>query len=460
VNRRPVLALAAAVAVCASGAAPADAAFTTGLGLSGSPSDRSTWLQRARDADAKVIRIGASWSLLATSRPANPADPADPAYNFSALDAEIRDITAAGLRPLVTVVPAPPFAEGPGRPPSAPSGTWKPDPAAFGSFALALARRYSGAFAGLPRVRYFQAWNEQNLGGFLNPQYAGRKPVGALHYRRMLNAFYASVKSVHGSNLVITGGTGPYGDRPGGQRTRPLAFWRKILCLRKQGKRLRGAKCSPKPRFDVLAHHAINTSGKPTKSALHPDDVSSADVGALRRTLRTAERKRKIAGNRRHHPIWITEIWWESNPPDRFRGLPPAKQARFLQQTLYLLWKAGAKLVVNLHTGDPPFNPDRPLATADAGIYYADGRPKPALTAFKFPFVTERRSKSAVRAWGKAPAGGRLSVEARRGGGWRKVGGKRVRENRVFTLSLRLRGKVKLRAKVGGETSLTWSQRG
>jgi hypothetical protein len=461
VRRRLALSLAAAGALLAAAAPAADAGFTTGLGLSGPPNERDAWLQRARTAQSKIIRIGVPWSLIATARPANPADPADPAYNFTVLDDQISDITAAGLRPLLTVQTAPAFAEGPGRSGSAPAGTWRPDPGAYGSFAQALARRYSGGFAGLPRVRYFQAWNEPNLSQYLNPQYSGRTPVGAQHYRRMLNAFYDGIKSAGRSNLVITGGTGPYGDRPGGQRTRPLAFWREVLCLKKRKRnRLAGAKCNPKPRFDVLSHHAINTSGSPRKSALHPDDVSTADLGALRRVLRTAERKHKIAGGKRRHQIWVSEIWWESNPPDSFRGLPLAKQARYLEQTLYLLWKGGAKLVVNLHTGDPPYDPNHPLATADAGIYFADGRPKPALTAFKFPFVTERSSKRTLRAWGKAPAGGRLTVEARRGGGWRKVGGRQVGANRVFTLPLRVSGKAQLRAKVGGQTSLVWSQGG
>ena len=38
-----------------------------------------------------------------------------------------------------------------------------PDPAAFGAFARALAARFSGSFQGLPRIRYFQAWNEPNI---------------------------------------------------------------------------------------------------------------------------------------------------------------------------------------------------------------------------------------------------------------------------------------------------------
>ena len=429
-------------------------AFSTGVGVSAATAtERNSQLDRARAAGARLVRIGVPWHLIAPSRPANPADPADPGYNFAFLDTQINETVAHGLRPMLTVGTAPPWAEGGGRPAAATKGSWKPDPEAFRDFATALARRYSG------RVRYYQAWNEPNLSQYLSPQYAGkRKPVGALHYRRLLNAFYDGVKGVSRGNLVVTGGTAPYGDRPGGQRTRPLAFWRDVLCLRKKKNRLLGAKCNPKPKFDVLAHHLINTSGAPRRSALHPDDASTADLGSVRKTLRAAEKRHRIAGSRRRHQIWVTEIWWESNPPDRVRGLPLAKQARYLEETMFLAWKGGAKAVINLLLEDPPSTGD-PLASNDSGLYFSNGQPKPALTAFRFPFVAERISRQTVRAWGRAPAGGQLTIEVSRKGGWKKLGGRRVGANRVFTDRLRLRGKAKLRARVGGETSLVWSQR-
>ena len=64
-------------------------------------------------------------------------------------------------------------------------------PGAFGDFANAVASALLRNFAGLPRVRYFQAWNEPNLSVYLTPQYKGKNEVAAGHYRRMLNAFYA-----------------------------------------------------------------------------------------------------------------------------------------------------------------------------------------------------------------------------------------------------------------------------
>ena len=64
---------------------------------------------------------------------------------------------------MFTVYRAPSFAEGPDPPGDAPAGSWRVDPQAFGDFGRALASRYSGAFQGLPQVRFFEAWNEPNL---------------------------------------------------------------------------------------------------------------------------------------------------------------------------------------------------------------------------------------------------------------------------------------------------------
>ena len=96
---------------------------------------------------------------------------------------------------------------------------------------------------------------------------------------------------------------------------------------------------------------------------------------------------------------------------------------------------------------------------AGTGLYFFDGTPKPSLTAFRFPFVAERRSERMLRLWGRAPVAGKLVIERRGNGGWRRVGGERVKAGEVFTDELEQRGAVKLRASVGGERSLVWSQR-
>ena len=277
-------ALTAGIALALAGPSPAGLriGFADPLFSSQDAGVRATWLENAEKSRSDIVRIDVSWRAVAPG--AEPADPSNPAaYDWGALPAAVADAEARGLKVLLTVSKAPAWAEAAGRPGGVLAGTWKPDPDKFGQFARALGAQFS------PGVRYYQAWNEPNIYTFLNPQYVGKKPFAAEHYRRMLNAFYAGVHAVHPGALVVSGGTAPYGGPPGSDRTRPLAFLRDLLCL-KGRKKLKPVKCATKAKFDALAHHPINTSGGPNRSALHPDDVATPDVKFVVRTLRKAER--------------------------------------------------------------------------------------------------------------------------------------------------------------------------
>jgi hypothetical protein len=443
--------------VTADGAA---ASFRTGLSgpeyVSPSASERATWLQRALDARAEIIRIGVGWSGIAAARPQDPGNPADPAYDWAGLDLTLRDISDRGLHPLLTISSAPGYAETGKRPPRAKPGSWKPNPNAVEAFGRAIAARYSGAFAGLPRVRYFQLWNEPNLSLYLSPSYKGKRLVSAGLYRRMLNAFYRGVKSVRPDNVVITGGTAPYGDSPGGKRVRPMIFWRSVLCLRRHDHRYGRARGCEPAHFDVLAHHPINTAGEQTRSAINRDDVSTPDMGVLRRALRAAERLHSVVG-RPHHQLWATEIWWESNPPDTVDGVPLETHARYVEQALYLLWKQGVKVVVNLLVRDGVYNPSDADDSVEAGLFFHDGSQKPAYEAFRFPFVADRLSRGKLRVWGKSPSDGNLVIERRGEGGWERVESLQAHAGGVFVTTLALQGAQELRAVVAGESSLVWA---
>ena len=154
-------------------------------------------------------------------------------------------------------------------------------------------------------MRYLQPWNEANLATYLTPQWRAKRPVGAEHYRKMLNAFHRGAAAAQPGVKVVTTGTAPYGDRPGGSRTRPLRFWRAVFCL-KDRKTLKAARkgCRGKKaaKFEILAHHPITTSGGPRRSAFHPDDVTIPDMPKLHKTLRAAERQGTVRGPRRHRP--------------------------------------------------------------------------------------------------------------------------------------------------------------
>jgi hypothetical protein len=430
---------------------------------------------RSVQAHAGIVLIYVRWNSVAPNpRPPGfvATNPADPGYgdNWASTDAAVRDAAARGLTVLLAVTAAPSWAEGPGRPSvaEAPAGSWRPNPGDVGDFARAIATRYSGHFMGLPAVRYWQLWAEPNLGLNLDPQFEGGRAVGFDVYRPMLNAFYANLKSVSPQNVVLSGGTAPYGNlTPAGalafQRMQPLTFWRGLLCLGtgKKHKKKRGAgkqakliplPCPSPAHFDVASHHPINV-GAPTRRALNADDVSTPDLGKLKRVLVAATRSgRALPGGSK--PLWATEIWWNSNPP-RPGGLPLARHARYLEQAFYVLWKQGVQAAFWFEVRDA-------LAgggpTPTTGLFLRDGTPKPALLAFQFPFVTERLRGARVRAWGEAPGPGPVSIEIRRGHTYRHLRTLKAGSNRVFVGNLRLGRKAQLRARQGSQTSLIWKQ--
>ncbi len=208
------------------------------------------------------------------------------------------------------------------------------------------------------------------------------------------------------------------------------------------------------PSFDVLAHQAIdNTGSGPLKSGPNPNDASTPDLGRVVNVLRAAERVGALRGG---HPVWVTEFWWDSKPPNSV-GAPLDVQARWVEQTLFLFWKAGASAAVDFQIGDTA---DRPTVHAgfQSGVYFSNGQPKPSLIAFRFPFVTERINKKKIRAWGKAPVGGTLLIERLKGGQWVTIRQIQVGAGAVFVAKLKLRGKHLLRAEVGGNQSLAWFQ--
>jgi hypothetical protein len=433
------------------------------------------WLGRAVDEGAGVVRVDAAWLDIApTRRPRgfDPSDPASPGYDWTTLDAEIRAMSSHGLRVLLMLFGAPRWAQGPGRPSTA-GGTWRPSPTQFADFARAAAIRYSGHYPDpgrsgqfLPRVKDWQAWNEPNLGYFLNPQYVrtrgGWTAESPQIYRRLLNSFYSAVKAVDRSNFVVAGGTAPYGDpgpRGGGfsrWRVRPIRFYRQLFCLNAD---LHRSRCDGPVHFDALDNHPY-TFGPPTMPPYWRDDVDVADVWKIGHVLQAGEQA-GTARPRGHKQIWSTEISWDSTPPSHLAdSVPVAKQARYLEQALYELWRQGVSTVLWDAIRDIPEVSSNPNFVFNyGGLYYASGTPKPAAIAFRFPFVTQRLDSRHVRAWGRAPVGGRLLVEREVAAGhWRVLTRLDVGPHRVFETKLHLMGRARLRAQIGSMSSLAWRQ--
>jgi hypothetical protein len=303
-------------------------------------------------------------------------------------------------------------------------------------------------------VYAFQVWNEPNLNLYLNPQWSGTTPASPTIYRAMLNAFYRGLKSVDPGALVVTAATAPFGDvQPGGDRLQPVRFWREVLCLGTSSSGALYTTSCPNPaRFDVLAHNMYSW-GSPQTHAFWPDDVAIPDLGKLTRVLRAAERTGR-ALPRVRHPLWITEVGYDSAPPNPF-GVPVARDARWLNEVLAELWREGASSIFWYLIVDEPPIPSYSLTT-QSGLYYVDGEPKqPMLSAFRFPIDAWRAGGTTVDVWVRAPTGGRLEIQRYGRSGWATVQAREVHAGASFLTAVGSGGGG-IRARIGADISVAW----
>ena len=292
----------------------------------------------------------------------------------------------------------------------------------MGFFARALALRYGGTFAALPRVRYFEVWDEPNLSQYLSPQFEGGKLVAADVYRDLVNSFARAVHEVHADNVVVAGSLSafrfltPYG-RLG---IAPLQFMRRMLCM--SAGRAPRATCNTTVHFDAFSIHPW-TSGGPTHHASEKDDVSLGDLPELRRLLAAAVK----AGHIRESEtgLWVTEFAWDMRPPDTHpQTAPMALQSRWVAEAVYQAWKNDVRVFTWFLLWDQLY----PWDSLQSGLFFRNGedfrfaQPKPTSTPFaslSSPTARAAASRSGGRRRTKRPTGWRYSNDRRRAGaGW------------------------------------------
>jgi hypothetical protein len=467
-----ILAIAAAATAGASGAhsgmrkattiKAATGQLSTGIWYHNLSSDAANQIEakRMRASGARIARIYLYWSSVAPSgstRPAGfqPRDPADPNYRWQNFDAQIQRLSAAGLQPMVLILSAPVWAEGGARGPFA-AGTFKPSPTALADFATAAAERYSGNFQGLPRVRYWEVWNEPNLSAYLSPQVQTEgRPLASDLYRSMLNAEADVLHAVHGDNVVIAGDTSPFGDAYTNRwRTRPLDFLEQVVCIKEKtvtNKKTRKttivyqSACTSQAKFDVWAQHPYTGGGPTLKAGLH-GNVSLGNLGEMRAVLNAAIRAGHVVSTQQIG-FWVTEFSWDTKPPDP-KGVPAALEARWVSQALYQAWANGVSLFVWAGIRDQPF----PSSYAQWGLYYAkpagiaSDRPKPALRAFRFPFVAlpQGKKKTTVYFWGRTPTSKKATVliERKSGRKWKRVKSLKANGYGIFKATIKTPAKT------------------
>jgi hypothetical protein len=303
---------------------------------------------KTRETGATYVRLILYWRHVAPpTRPVDPTNPNDPGYSWAWFDTQVEKATEAGLTPFVCIVTAPDWAETGG---DGPAGIMRPSATAFGEFAKAAARRYSGdpAYGGHPSVHYWQAWNEPNRDYFLRPQYESGRIVSPAIYRSMVNKFATAVHDVNPTNRVIAGGLAPLG-RAG--KPAPLTFMKKLL--------------ESTTSFDIWAHHPY-TSGGPLHVPPGPSDIVLGNLDKMSALLKAKDGKITSSV-----PVqfWVTEFSWDSKPPDP-EALGQPLHRRWVAEALYRMWVDGVSLVTWFRFEDDPLTGSGRRAGSSCG----DGR--------------------------------------------------------------------------------------
>lgn len=396
----------------------------------------------ARDwaaAGADSVRIHARWEEIAPSASAKlpprgfrSNDPDDPAYRWSRLDAAVGRARDAGLQVLLAVTgPGPLWASAR---PSRGSRRYAPDPRYFGAFAHAAAARYG------ERVATWLIWNEPNQPLWLQPQRvctkSGCRPFAPHEYRLLARAADRGIRSALPKATVVAGTLAPTGGaadvRSVNATMSPLAFLRAMACVDTKLRAVHGGSCrgfSP-VRTDGFAIHPYGVTAGPTAHAAG-DGIRLADVAKLERVLDTLVARGRLRGPR-HMPLYLTEYGWQTRPPDRFLGVSLSRQSAWLSESAARA--ARDRRIANLSWyvwRDEPLGAKR-TSGWQGGFFFADGREKPALRAFRFPFDVR-----GGRVWGQVRPGGAHTVTIVSGGA--DVATLATGENGAFAARLAIR---------------------
>jgi hypothetical protein len=385
-SRAVLAALAAVTALVVPATAQASRSIQYGIQddawLAYGPGSLEERLNRLDSLGVAIVRYTLRWDQIARTAPANPRSHLDAAYRWGVADAVLRGLRARRIDAVVTIYGTPGWANGRRSPNWAPTnGT------AVAGFAYAAARRYSW-------VRRWLVWNEPNQRLHLRPT------SPRVYVSRLLNPAYGGLKAANRRALVGGGITAPRGGTGG---VSPVDW------IRGMGR--------ARARLDAYAHNPY---------PLNPRRETPSSGGCPRCatiTMATLERLdtevRRAFGAKR---IWLTEYGYQTNPPDRWLGVSPALQARYLAEAALRAYRAPrVDMLIQFLVRDEPV-----AARWQSGLVGIDGVVKPAYQAFMLPLAQASRRGTRTVLWGQVrPRAGAQTyrLQQLRGGRWAWVGG-------------------------------------
>ena len=383
------------------------------------------------------LRVSVFWRVIAPAndQPQKPnfdaTDPAQyPAEHWAPYDRVIQAAQERGIGVNLNITSPVPRWAASESPRADIQQTFGPNPDEFGKFVRAVGTRYSGTFAGLPRVDYWSIWNEPNQAGWLTPQWSpdprnAKKQVDAapMIYRKLVAAAWqALADSAHGTDTILIGETAPQGtqtDKGLSRSIDALKFLRRMYCLDDNLNLLKGGEAHLRecpgdiPTFVAqnpalfhatgYAHHPYALLTPPGRSSRWQDWVSIADLGRLTHELtRIYQRYGQKMQSKRGVPLYLTEYGYQTKPdPFVAKVVTFSKQAAWLNQAEYMAYKnpnvqALSQFLLVDDAPDPAFDPKKSpqLAwrTFQSGLQLVGGRRKDSYKAYITPiFVKQAR---------------------------------------------------------------------
>ena len=196
-------------------------------------------------------------------------------------------------------------------------GTFAPpdDYADYGDFVKAVATRYQG------QISAYQIWNEPNI----YPEW-GEYPINAAEYTALLKEGYTQVKAADPQAIVVMGALAATIELDRVRRYAPNGWpvspggLSDVLFLQQM------YDVGAAPYFDVLAMQGYGLWSGPTDRRMQPRVLNFSRPLYIRDVM--------VRNGDAHKPIWLSELGWNSLPPDsplpaNYGRVTPEQQGRY-----------------------------------------------------------------------------------------------------------------------------------